>query len=585
MVNTETEVIKKPSKKKIIKEDIQFQYFWYLFVLFTIILISYLIPTILFMVYFLLYFIPSFLEAPNFLSIFINLKPLLALITMPLVIIGCYLIRLFLIAIVARFFWALSEKKSPSQPGIIPRNFPSRTLNYYHIRSFILKYPKNAFNKGIFPWLQPWLYNFIKASQIGKGTTIEESSGTDKFLKIGENVYLGVNSVLSSHMIDGIFGNITYFKVKVGDNVTAAAKNLIAPGTEIKENSYLLPIASTPKHSILKGNSYYFSGGARPLSKISKRKVRNYLKIDPDTLKEIEDVKDSNITLKNEMKDLDDEKEESLAIDFVTSSAISRVNIKFLILYIPIFWLSGMLDSIIFYTYTYYIQNPFFLIFFLPTIIIFMWFIFIVCCLIFSKLFLILINLIHKPKEGVFKAEKGDTDFEFWCLRTELKKIVLWLVRNWPIPWMDILVFKWFGIKMSLSISLYDAWCDTEFIHFGRKVLIGQGATVMSSMVIGKYLIIKKVIFDDYVLIGGETTIAPGTIVGKETLVGALSYSVYNQILEPGWVYFGMPIVKLKKNKYAEKRRNKITKRDVDAEKKFDVDHDINIDDDKKDLI
>jgi acetyltransferase-like isoleucine patch superfamily enzyme len=585
MVNTETEVIKKPSKKKIIKEDIQFQYFWYLFVLFTIILISYLIPTILFMVYFLLYFIPSFLEAPNFLSIFINLKPLLALITMPLVIIGCYLIRLFLIAIVARFFWALSEKKSPSQPGIIPRNFPSRTLNYYHIRSFILKYPKNAFNKGIFPWLQPWLYNFIKASQIGKGTTIEESSGTDKFLKIGENVYLGVNSVLSSHMIDGIFGNITYFKVKVGDNVTAAAKNLIAPGTEIKENSYLLPIASTPKHSILKGNSYYFSGGARPLSKISKRKVRNYLKIDPDTLKEIEDVKDANITLKDKMKDLDDEKGDNLAIDFVTSSAISRVNIKFLILYIPIFWLSGMLDSIIFYTYTYYIQNPFFLIFFLPTIIIFMWFIFIVCCLIFSKLFLILINLIHKPKEGVFKAEKGDTDFEFWCLRTELKKIVLWLVRNWPIPWMDILVFKWFGIKMSLSISLYDAWCDTEFINFGRKVLIGQGATVMSSMVIGKYLIIKKVIFDDYVLIGGETTIAPGTIVGKETLVGALSYSVYNQILEPGWVYFGMPIVKLKKNKYAEKRRNKITKRDVDAEKKFDVDHDINIDDDKKDLI
>ncbi|MFX1435777.1 MAG: hypothetical protein ACFFAA_01020 [Promethearchaeota archaeon] len=582
MVNSDTEVIENAIQEKVIKEEIKFQYFWYLFVLFSIYLISYLIPTIFFMIYFLLYFIPSFLGTVSFISIFTNFNSLLALLTMPLVIIACYLLRLFLIAVVARFFWALSEKKSPSRPGIIPRNFPSKTLNYYHIRSFILKYPKNAFAKGIFPWLQPWLYNFMKTSQIGKGTTIEESSGNDKFLKIGENVYLGVNSVLSSHMIDGIFGNITYFKVKVGDNVTAAAKNLIAPGTEIKENSYLLPLASTPKHSILKGNSYYFSGGARPLSKISKRKVRNYLKIDPDTLKEIEDMKEAIIALKNEMKTLDDEKEENLVIDFVTSSAISRVNIKFLILYIPIFWLSGMMDSIIFYTYTYYVQNPFLLIFFLPTIIIFMWFIFIFCCLIFSKLFLTLINLIHQPREGVFKAEKGDTDFEFWCLRTELKKIVLWLVRNWPIPWMDILVFKWFGIKMGLSISLYDAWCDTEFIHFGRKVLIGQGATIMSSMVIGKYLIIKKVIFDDYVLIGGETTIAPGTIVGKETLVGAMSYSVYNQILEPGWVYFGMPIVKLKKNKYAEQRRNKITKRDVDDEKKFEIEHDINIDDDKK---
>jgi acetyltransferase-like isoleucine patch superfamily enzyme len=584
MVNSETQVIDSGSEKKIIKEDIKFQYFWYLFVLFSIYLISYLIPGILFMIYFLFFFIPSFLDVPNFISIFINLKPLFGLLTMPLVIIGCYLLRLFLIGLVARFFWSLSEKKSPSQPGVIPRNFPSRTLNYYHIRSFILKYPKNAFSKGIFPWLQPWLYNFMKVSQIGKGTTIEESPVNDKFLEIGKDCYLGVNSAFASHMIDGIFGNITYFKVKLGDNVTGAAVNLIGPGTEIKENSYLLPIASTPKHSILKGNSYYFSGGARPLSKLSKRKIRNYLKIDPDTLKPLTEEKDKIETKTVGKEDLNEDKEKNLSLDFVTSSAISRVNIKFLIIYIPIFWLSGMLDAIIFYTYSYYAINGILWVFFLPVMVFIMWFVFIVGCLFFSKLFLILINLIHKPKEGVFKAEKGNHDFEFWCLRTELKKIVLWLVRNWPLPWMDILVFKWFGIKMSLTSALYDSWCDTEFIQFGRKVLIGQGATIMSSMVIGKYLIIRKVIFDDYVLIGGEATIAPGTIIGKEAMVGAISNSVYNQVLEPGWVYFGIPIIKLKKNKYAEKRRNKITKRDVVEEKKFDVKHDINVEEDKKEL-
>ncbi|MFX0076649.1 MAG: hypothetical protein ACFE96_14495 [Candidatus Hermodarchaeota archaeon] len=584
MVNSETQTTESDSEKGIIKEDVKIQYFWYLLVLFTILLISNLIPAFLFLTYFLLYFIPSFLETTNFLSIFISLKPLLALITMPLVIIGCYLIRLFLIALVTRFFWRLSEKKSPSQPGIIPRNFPSKTLNYYHIRSFILKYPKNAFTKGFFPWLLPWLYNFVNSSQIGKGTTLEESPVNDKFVEIGENCYIGVNSAFSSHMIDGTFGNITFFKVKVGDNVTAAAKNLIAPGTEVKDNSYLLPLASTPKHSILRGNNYYFSGGARPLTKISKRKIRNYLKINPDTLEQIKDIKEKIDTTPLEREDLNEESEKDLSIDFVTSSAISRVNIKFLILYTPIFWLSGMVDSMIFYTYIYYMQNLVLMVFFLPALIFIMWFIFIVSCLIFSKLFLILINLVHKPKEGVFKAEKGDTDFEFWCLRTELKKIALWLVRNWPLPWMDILVFKWFGIKMSLSSALYDAWCDTEFIHFGRRVLIGQGALIMSSMVIGKYLIIKKVIFDDYVLIGGDTTIAPGTIVGKDALVGAMSNSVYNQILEPGWVYFGMPVIKLKKNKYAEFARDKITKRDVDEEKKFDVKHENNIEEDKKEL-
>jgi len=103
-------------------------------------------------------------------------------------------------------------------------------------------------------------------------------------------------------------------------------------------------------------------------------------------------------------------------------------------------------------------------------------------------------------------------------------------------------------------------------------------------MILGKYLIIKKVIFDDFALVGGETTIAPGTIVGRDTLIGAISYSVYNQVLEPGWVYFGMPIIKLKKNRYAEERSDIIVKKDMDENKRFKVRHKINIEEDKRDL-
>jgi len=432
--------------------------------------------------------------------------------------------------------------------------------------------------------LLPWFYNFLESSKIGKGTTMEESVSNDRFLEIGKDCYIGVNSVFTSHLVDGIFGNIAYFKIKVGDKVTAAAKNCIGPGSEIKSNSYLLPFASGPKHMVLRGNCYYFSEGAKPLQRLSKRKIRRYLKLDPESLEPIEEIKEPIKSSATGTQNLNEEGEKDLSLDFVTSSAISRINIKFLITYIPIFWLSGMVDSIIFYTYTYYVNNWILMVFFLPALIFFMWFIFIFSCLIFSKMFLLLINLIHKPKEGVFKAEKGSTDFEFWCLRNELKKIALWLVRNWPLPWMDIIVFKWFGIKMSLSSSLYDSWCDAEFIQFGRKVLVGQGATIMSSMILGKYLIIKKVIFDDFALVGGETTIAPGTIVGRDTLIGAISYSVYNQVLEPGWVYFGMPIIKLKKNRYAEERSDIIVKKDMDENKRFKVKHKINIEEDKRDL-
>ena len=598
ITNTEQNAIGNNHNHNVITEEIKFQYTFYLVVFFTTYLASLMIPAFLFLLYIYLYFIPNFLDVANFFSIFTEIKSLLALIFMPIIVIICYLIRLFFIALITRGFWDMTEKRSPTKDGVIPRNIRSDTLNYYHLRSFLIKYGKNTFMKGIFPFFSKWFYNFVGSSKIGKHTTIEESVCNDKHIDIGNNVYIGVNSTVTSHLVDGIFGNINYFEVKFGDNVTTSGANPISPGSEIQDNSYLLPLAALPKHSVLKGKNYYWGIPAR---RIFKKKTMQFLDLNKNEIVINEDLIDENqafepLRIIDSKKDiakiseLEVEEDESIpeerkyALDFTTSSAISRVNMKFLAVYIPIFWLAGMLITIIFYTYEHFIGNWFLMAFFIPTMIILMWFIFIVACFFFCKLFLILINLIHKPREGIFKAEIGDPDFEFWCLRTELKKIVLWLMRNWPLPWMDILAFKWFGIKLSFSVSLFDAWCDGEFIDFGRKTLIGQGANVMSSMVVGKYLIIKKVIFGDYSLVGGQSTIAPGTILGEDTFIGAISNTVYNQILEPRYVYMGLPARKFKPNKYAEERRNVILKKDIAGEKRFEVESEVNIDEDKKDL-
>ncbi len=410
-------------------------------------------------------------------------------------------------------------------------------------------------------------------------------------------------------MVDGTFGNINYFHIKVGDNVTAAGTNLIGAGSEVHDNSYLLPLASAGKHSILKGNNYYWG---IPLRKIFRKKTMEYLDLTPADLEKNENIAgyadkkilkklkakvapetliDDSIKVEqmitdNDQKkiDIDKLKKEDLAIDFTTSSAISRVNSKFLAVYLPIFWLAGLITSILWYSYLQD-RNWINILSYLPLIILGSLYLFILACIIFSKLLLILVNLIHKPKEGIFKAEIGDTDFEFWMLRTELKKIALWFMRNSPLPWTDVFALKLFGVNMDASSHLNDAWCDAEFIKFGRKNLIGQGAAIMSSMVVGKYLIIKKVVCDDYIMIGGHTTIAPGTIMGKESVIGALSSTTMDQVLEPKWVYFGIPAIKLKENKYAEERRDVILKRDVDEAKKFEIEHKINIDKDKKNVI
>ncbi|MFW9948062.1 MAG: hypothetical protein ACFFDX_14655, partial [Candidatus Odinarchaeota archaeon] len=575
------------AEEKVVKEEQSLQFHLYIILFFIIYYGSWLIPGFIFFSYVLFFFEPYFLRISNFFAIFTEIKPLLALFAMPLVLIIAYYVRLLLIGIITKIFWKITERISPSKDGIIPRNIRSKTANYYHLRSFILKYGKNVFSKGLFPWLSTWFYNFIGTSKIGKGTTIEESVGSDKFIEVGKNCYIGVNSTLSSHLLTGIFGNINYFKIHFGDNVTLASMNQIGPGTEIYDDAFMLPLACCTKHNVVKGNHNYYFG--IPQRKIFKKKVMSWLDLSEEDLRknknpemyikkkgakikeeakeiteEIEDEEedfeeDIDISEEIELKDVSTLTNEDLALDFTTSSAISRINIKFLVVYLPIFWLSGLLVAI--YWYGYSMEGvKLSSIIFLPFALISMLYLFILGVLLFSKLLLILVNLIHKPKEGTFLAQIRDTDYEFWMLRTELKKITLWLLRNSPLPWIDALAFRWFGISMDFSSHLNDAWCDGEFIDFGRKNLIGQGATIMSSMVVGKYLVIKRVIFDDFVLVGGHTTVAPGTIMGHDSVVGAISTTAFNQVIEPNWIYFGIPAIKLKENKYAEERRDLIIK-------------------------
>ncbi|NVM46539.1 MAG: hypothetical protein HWN79_16655 [Candidatus Lokiarchaeota archaeon] len=620
VVSTDSE----DSEEEPVIEEVRMQYTLYMVLFFIIYYLSWIGPSFIFMAYFMMVFRTYFLEATSFIAIFTEVSPLLSLIFMPVVIIICYLVHLGCIGIATKIIWAITEKISPSKNGIIPRNIKSKAADYYHIRSFILKYGKNVLTKGIFPWLTRWYYNFVGTSKIGKGSTLEESLVNDKFITVGKNCYIGINASLASHVVDGIFGNISYFEVKVEDNVTFAAMSAIGAGGVVYENSSLLPLASSQKHAIIgkpgsKNFGYYFGLPAR---KIFKKKLQNYLGLTLEDLEKNENIeqyitknkekksKKKKKELKNEIiveevkkeeeKDKESENDtknqkqqgiidvnsltkEDLAVDFTTSSAISRVNMKFLAVYIPIFWLSGLIVTTFWFEYIrFFTLNT---ILFLPLILFCLIYMFNIGVLCFSKLMLILINLMHKPREGVFIAEIGDKDYEFWMLRTELKKIALWLLRNSPLPWLDAIAFRWFGIRMDFSSHLHDSWCDAEFVDFGQNILVGQGATVMSSMVVGKYLIIKRVIFEDYVLVGGLTAIAPGTIIRHDSMIGALSTTTYNQVLDPGWIYFGIPSIKLKKNKYAATRRDIITKRSVDDETQFEETVAVNIDEDKKKFV
>ncbi len=276
------------SDTEVPREKIKLQFHWYLSIFFVIYYLSYVVSGIIFMTYIIVIFLPHVLLVDNIFTLFTNLDSLMAFLALPLVIIVSYLARLFITSLVTRIFWKFTEYRSPTKDGIIPRNIGSKTANYYHIRSFMLKYGKNAFMKGVFPWLANFYFNFVGSGVIKRGSTLEESVVTDKNINVGRNCYIGVNSALSSHFVEGIFGNIVFFEIKLGENVTLGGFNNIAPGCELSDNSYLLPIAAATKHNKTKGDNFYFG---MPFRRIFKKKIMDYLKVSEEDLERAEQLR------------------------------------------------------------------------------------------------------------------------------------------------------------------------------------------------------------------------------------------------------------------------------------------------------
>ena len=270
------------------RELVNFEYHKYMAFFFFIYVGSYLIPVIALMFYLFLMLKPLFLEVNSFIVILTNLDSLLIFLSIPLVVIFFYLSHLFLLGVFTRILWRYTEKKSPTKDGIIPRDIRSKTADYYHYRSFMIKYGKNAFMKGVFPWLANFYFNFVGAGVIDKGTTFEESVLNDRHIIVGKNCYIGVNSTLCTHVVEGIFGNIIYFKIILGENVTLGGFNQIGPGGDLKENSFLLPMAAATKFNTTKGDNYYFG---MPLRRIFKKKIMNYLKLSEDDLARSEELR------------------------------------------------------------------------------------------------------------------------------------------------------------------------------------------------------------------------------------------------------------------------------------------------------
>jgi acetyltransferase-like isoleucine patch superfamily enzyme len=222
---------------------------------------------------------------------------------------------------------------------------------------------------------------------------------------------------------------------------------------------------------------------------------------------------------------------------------------RYIVLYIFLIWIT--LFSIQFEFWLFWkLYEPKFIHFvlFLPLAAFIIYITSILVSLIFSKIILVIVNLIHRPHEGVFLRHISDRDYRYWSLRNTIKKWPIWISHKFPFPFMDNICFKMFGVKTKYSNSLFEGWIDTEFIEFGKDVVVGQGAVVQSSVIVGNLFIIRKTIIEDNAVIGSQSILMPGTHMKKNSILGGHSMTTIGQELEESWIYLGAPAKKFKRN-------------------------------------
>ncbi|MHA2399078.1 MAG: hypothetical protein ACXADU_09335 [Promethearchaeota archaeon] len=244
---------------------------------------------------------------------------------------------------------------------------------------------------------------------------------------------------------------------------------------------------------------------------------------------------------------------------------------RYLIFYIFLIWISLFTIQFEFWWFWGLYNEKFIhFILFLPLLLFFMYLSAILVSLIFAKILLVIVNLIHKPREGVFLRDRSDRDYRYWSLRSVIKKWPLWISHKFPFPFMDNICLKVFGVKTKFSSSLFEGFIDSEFIEFGKNIAVGQGAIVQSAIIVGNLLIIRKTIIEDNVLIGVHSVVMPGSHLRENSILAGNSLTTVGFQGEKGWIYIGAPAKKFKKNVFFEEDLEEIIENQAQKEIKPD---------------
>ena len=199
------------------------------------------------------YWYVTYLWNPNVYLIFFILAPVNILVVLHVLQISAILISKMCLIIVNLFH-------KPVQ-GEFTRSIKDKDYFYWNLRNIIKKWPLFITASNPFPWVKNRFVLRFFGVKIGKHSICDNCWISSEFIEIGENVIIGMNSVLISFGIEQ--KKFIIKKVVIGNNVVIGAKCVILPGTTIKDAAKLSAHSYTSYDTILEKEQIYLGHPAK----------------------------------------------------------------------------------------------------------------------------------------------------------------------------------------------------------------------------------------------------------------------------------------------------------------------------------
>jgi len=165
---------------------------------------------------------------------------------------------------------------------------------------------------------------------------------------------------------------------------------------------------------------------------------------------------------------------------------------------------------------------------------------------------------LHPLQEGVF--ERGSRDWTYMHRRFWNAYFPLWLARALPLPWADIVVYRFFGVKMGKNVVAYEGYIDPKLVEIGDFTMTSLHICIFSHLIYPDKIIIQKTNIGKNCIVGPQTIISPGTIMEEGAILGANSYTWVGQHLEGNLIHVGNPVqMKLPIQSVEESRKKTVT--------------------------